>query len=90
MITYCEKNELLNKVRVRGFHSAVVFYRDPINETTQTRNVLSTSKSEVVIWAEECNEFYTNYGIPYEIYVNGKNCYGNGASNKLFLCSEEV
>lgn len=90
MMTYREKNDLLKKVSVEGFHSAVVFYRDPVNETTQSRNVLSTSKTEVVIWAEECNEFYTNYGIPYEIYVDGKNCYGNGASNKLFLYPEEV
>jgi hypothetical protein len=90
MMTYREKNDLLKKVSVEGFHSAVVFYRDPITETTQSRNMLSTDKSEVVIWAGKVNEVYTDFGIPYEIYVDGESCYGTGASSRLFLYSEEV
>lgn len=90
MITYREKNDLLKKVSIEGFHSAVVFYRDPIVEITQSRNMLSTDKTEVVIWASRCNEIYDHFGIPYEIYVDGENLYGKGASNQLFIYPEEV
>ena len=70
--------EMINALMKTGYNNAIIFYHSPVTNEIESRDMMSTSYSEVLLWAQRKDTSYKNDNISYAIYVNGEmfNSYG--------------
>ena len=64
--------EMINTLMKTGYNNAIIFYRSPITNEVESRDMMSTSYNEVVLWAQQLEKFYKEINVSYVIYVNGE------------------
>lgn len=64
--------DMINTLMKTGYNNAIIFYCSPITNEVESRDMMSTSYNEVVLWAQQLEKFYKEINVSYVVYVNGE------------------
>ena len=56
----------------KGVFPVVVFFKSPVTNDVECRQVFFVEGFEASLWAEEVTKFYKDKDIPYALYLNGQ------------------
>ncbi len=69
------RKEIINQMDAvfsKGLYAGMVVFRSIVNGKLDERHIYADYNGEVILWLDQCAEFYRDHDIPFVCYLNNK------------------